>query len=278
MKRISCIQLLIVKTRINPAGFTLTELLVVISIIAVLMAIITPVLRNSRQQAKTVLCSSNIRQLTMVLLQYEIENKTFPYGFYDAPNLPAPPEGYSGFIQYDRTGWWWLNYTRGFYIKTDERNTIVKCPSKYVKDSKLNKDILCGNYGVNLSVCKSSDDGIPLKMSDITKPSETLLIADSGYAIIGWRHAADIPPTFTHKTQIENTYIPGLSINKNKTLLAVQKAEALYGRHHNKTVNAGFADGHMQIMKAEEFLVEKTGESYKNKVPLWEPNKSISQR
>ena len=278
MKRISCIQLLIVKTRINPAGFTLTELLVVISVIAILLAVISPVLRNSRQRAKTVLCSSNIRQLTMVLLQYEIENKTFPYGFYNSPNLLPPREGYSGFIQYDRTGWWWLNYIKGIYIKTDERNTIVKCPSKFVRNSLLNKDILCGNYGVNLSICKSLDDGKPLRMNDIVKPSETLLIADSGYAIIGWRHATDIPPAFTHKTQIENTYIPGLSINKNKTLLAVQKSDAIYGRHHNKTVNAGFADGHAQIMKAEDFIVEKSGESYKNKVPLWEPDKSISQR
>ena len=47
--------------------------------------------------------------------------------------------------------------------------------------------------------------------------------------------------------------------------------DAIHGRHANKTVNNGFADGHITREKADNLLVEKTGETYRNKFPLWQP-------
>jgi len=262
-------------------AFTLTELLVVISIIALLMAIFIPALQSSRQQAKAVLCSSNIKQLTSGLFIYETQNQTLPYGFYAAPMMTVPPGGYAGYIQYDRTGWWWFNFIEGFYKKSDARNTVIRCPSKYLTNSKLNNNILCGNYGVNRSICKSSDDrqsrreefvGTPLKIADIPKSSETLLIVDSGYAIINWWHATNEPPIPLGNTIIEDTaYVPGLCINRERDLLPGQEQDAIYGRHPNKTVNIGFVDGHISRTRADELFVEKTNDGYKNQTPLWVP-------
>ena len=58
------------KYRIRSGGFTLMELLVVVSIIALLMSIMLPGLTNAREQAKRVDCLSQLRQLTLGWLYY----------------------------------------------------------------------------------------------------------------------------------------------------------------------------------------------------------------
>jgi len=259
-------------------GLTLIELLVVVAIIALLIAVMIPCLQSSRRRAKAVLCSSNIKQLLFGLLGYEVENDTFPYGFDDTTGQP-PPGGYTGASMYDRVGWWWFNYIEGLYSKAKSQKTVLWCPSRQIKNRELNY-VLHGNYGVNLSLCKSSSGrqsrsefiGEPLRSSDIPHPAQTLLIVNSGYSIITWWHAADTPPVTLGNTIIEDTaYIPGLKINTERALWPGQERDAINGRHPNKTVNVGFADGHISRSKADDLLVEKTDNGYKNLSPLWLP-------
>lgn len=56
-------------------GFTLIELLVVIAIIALLMAILFPVLRSARNHARTVICQSNLKQWGQILNIYTQDNE-----------------------------------------------------------------------------------------------------------------------------------------------------------------------------------------------------------
>ena len=263
-------------------SFTLTELLVVIATIALLMAILLPALRRPREDAEAAVCGSNISQLLKGVISYETENQILPPGFDKQPLQGPPPGGYAGGSAYDRRGWWWFDFIEGFYKKSDSKKTVVECPSKRLTKPELKNNILCSNYGANQSILKSPPAsakpgwaefvGEPLRSSNIPRSSETLLFVDSGYAIISWWHATDKPPVALGNTAIEDTsYIPGLSINKDRNLWPGQEQDAINGRHPNKTVNVGFVDGHVSRTKADDLFVEKTGDDYRNKSPLWVP-------
>ena len=63
-------------------GFTLIELLVVVSIIALLVSILLPSLNKAREQAKKVVCQTQLQQLGMGVYYYSEENNDFtPKGY-----------------------------------------------------------------------------------------------------------------------------------------------------------------------------------------------------
>jgi prepilin-type N-terminal cleavage/methylation domain-containing protein len=62
-------------------AFTLIELLVVITVIALLMGILLPALNAARKQAASTACQSNMRQLTLAMNLYTLDNegKAMPF-------------------------------------------------------------------------------------------------------------------------------------------------------------------------------------------------------
>jgi prepilin-type N-terminal cleavage/methylation domain-containing protein/prepilin-type processing-associated H-X9-DG protein len=62
------------RSGLSLTGFTLIELLVVIAIIALLMAILVPVLRGVRNQARAVACQANLKQWGQIFALYTQDN------------------------------------------------------------------------------------------------------------------------------------------------------------------------------------------------------------
>jgi prepilin-type N-terminal cleavage/methylation domain-containing protein/prepilin-type processing-associated H-X9-DG protein len=258
-------------------GFTLVELLVVIAVIALLMAISVPSLHGSRQQARAILCGSNVKQLALSLIMYETHNGTLPYGL-DSSRLDRPPDGWLGDPVHDKMGWWWLNYIGDGSKRPHAKGTVYWCPARQTNNIKLKNRILCGNYGVNQSICKSSRGGrrdfvgTPLSTTYISHPDQTLLVVDCGYSLINWWHATEVPPVALGTAREDTaSYVPGLRINAERQILEGLKHDALDGRHPNRTVNIGFVDGHANRARADDLFVEKTEDGYENQSPLWVP-------
>jgi prepilin-type N-terminal cleavage/methylation domain-containing protein/prepilin-type processing-associated H-X9-DG protein len=76
--------------RKNRKGFTLVELLVVIAIIALLLSILMPALNKVREQAKQVVCSSNLRSLGQLFQMYAMnykDNYPMPFAGWDEAGI-----------------------------------------------------------------------------------------------------------------------------------------------------------------------------------------------
>jgi prepilin-type N-terminal cleavage/methylation domain-containing protein/prepilin-type processing-associated H-X9-DG protein len=82
--------------KVAPKGFTLVELLVVISIIALLLSILMPSLGKARESARKVKCMAHVRSVGIALSLYAQDNKNcYPTGSYKTPD--GSDFGWSGY-------------------------------------------------------------------------------------------------------------------------------------------------------------------------------------
>jgi prepilin-type N-terminal cleavage/methylation domain-containing protein/prepilin-type processing-associated H-X9-DG protein len=77
-------------------GFTLVELLVVIAIIGVLASMLLPAVQRAREAARRAVCSNNLRQIGIAILDFEQAHKALPTGG-EGTTYTAPGKGSTKF-------------------------------------------------------------------------------------------------------------------------------------------------------------------------------------
>ena len=86
------------RKRLNRAGFTLIELIVVISIISVLASILIPAVLSVRETSRKAHCFNNLKQIGLAISNYESANGCFPptwqISFYITIPEPNTPVGH----------------------------------------------------------------------------------------------------------------------------------------------------------------------------------------
>jgi prepilin-type N-terminal cleavage/methylation domain-containing protein len=148
------------------SGFTLIELLVVIAIIAILAAMLFPVLSSAKQRAWTVQCVSNLRQIGVAMKLFADENN----GLY-------PESG--GDIHWDQIDPGTKNYSWMQQIVSYAQNTnVYNCPGNVQLPLPMRGPF---NYfnGTRAAFVAAGETAAPVNTTPIKFPSNYVLSGDT---------------------------------------------------------------------------------------------------
>ena len=126
-------------------AFTLIELLVVIAIISILAAILFPVFAKVREKARTISCTSNMRQLGLACMQYTEDNDEQLPGTIDSGTY-GQPGGWIYFATYSNSGATPFQPELGSIYPYVKSKGVYICPSDSAGRSEGD------SYGMNACV------------------------------------------------------------------------------------------------------------------------------
>jgi prepilin-type processing-associated H-X9-DG protein/prepilin-type N-terminal cleavage/methylation domain-containing protein len=230
-------------------GFSLVEVLVVISTVSALMAISMPALISARSYARGVVCRSNLRQLVLANMGYSNEND----GFY----VPAASDLWKYDGGYNR----WHGVRENANEPFDPRKGPLvdylgdgkakECPRmvNFVKGGNWaeNFEQGCGGYGYNMTYIGSrlwcSGITTPAALKDayarttnvveVCRPYETLMFADCAISRAAGQY-------------IEYSFAePPYFVISGKPYTKAYASPSIHFRHLGKA-NICWADGHIE--------------------------------
>lgn len=210
-------------------AFTLTELLVVIAVIALLAALLLPVLGKSKARAEGVTCANNIKQLSVAWQLYADDQEGVLVNNHGVPETLARRSTWANNVQDwldgdDNTN---LVFLRGSKLGAyaNRATAIYKCPSD--REPALNGQRI-RTMSMNAQV---GNDG---EITNRFNPNYLHFLKES-----------EIPTPagiFVFLDEHCDTLNDGFFVNR----LDDYKWGNLPGSYHNGAVNLSFADGHVE--------------------------------
>ncbi len=157
-------------------GFTLVELLVVLAVISMLMAVLTPVLNRARQSVRAVQCLSNERQMVQAALNYTTAHRgLWPAAYtladdgrYIAWDTTTHPDGSTG------PGRLWA------YGGSEELK-VQQCPTFHGRANALDRYT---GYNYNTSYLGKGTWEVPSeppRLAGVSQPAMTAVFGDGEY-------------------------------------------------------------------------------------------------
>ncbi|MGC9259801.1 MAG: prepilin-type N-terminal cleavage/methylation domain-containing protein [Phycisphaerae bacterium] len=211
-------------------GFTLTELLVVMAIIALLMALMLPALAVAIQDADRTVCISNLRQIGLAAEEYVATyNGSYPLAYYGFGN----PSWALDHIWNSSTNQW--IYQPGILWMGRTNLRVLVCPC--VNQTPAIGQIVLG-YNYNTSyighgALEGPGESMlpPARVTDVQNPTTCALFGDGGWTggIDYWMRA----PVLLNPVPMNADRVGD-----------VQRAAGTQAFRHDGATNVVYADGH----------------------------------
>ncbi len=229
-------------------GFTLIELLVVIAIISIMASILFPVFARARENARRASCVSNLKQISLGVLQYAQDFDDYlPKEVVLGPQRMATGElsnSSAGGGQY-RHLWMHIIYP---YVKSIQ---VFNCPSAnldYIDhfDGQYTYEV---SYGYNQNLSGTSSTTIGVHLASIPQVAITPVIAESAYYVVG----PDNVCQSTVKAQLEADF--GNLVDCSGTLAGSQYTNNNPPLpRHLDTFTMAFIDGHVKALRRDGWV------------------------
>jgi prepilin-type N-terminal cleavage/methylation domain-containing protein/prepilin-type processing-associated H-X9-DG protein len=225
-------------------GFTLVELLVVIGIIAILSAILLPVLASAKAQARSVSCKSHLRQIGAAMQMYTSDYKIYPSAMGGAPPFKTWPDKLApyGSVNWTNTTWHCPTYiAEGGTVEWEPpppQGGAFKVSSSYAYNAfGMSGYGISGQFGVRKGGWLGLGDlRITVPDNQIVAPSEMYAVGDTrpvqGRNSNGFHGAVEMRPW---------KLFPSAKVNEAEP-------------PHANGYNLLFADGHQSLVKRTDYL------------------------